>query len=220
MPLLRHLVPGLCGLLMFSSAQGAPTTVDFDSFPGMADTPGLSVPSASQLADQLLSTSGVSFRSATDYVAVVEHAGPTVSMPNVIGGVTADGLLSFGTPVHISFFDPSNSAVKAVTDFVSIRGDQVPLPGATATMEVFDVFGNPLATVSAPDSTTGLTLSLALPGIHSIRLTQSSASSYDGTIGFDNLQFDPVEPVPAPGAILLGTIGAGLVGWLRRRRTL
>lgn len=55
------------------------------------------------------------------------------------------------------------------------------------------------------------TLSLSAVGIDYI-LAYGSGNE---TVGIDNLQW-----IPAPGAILLGSLGVGLVGWLRRRRAL
>jgi hypothetical protein len=203
--------------LLTATAQAVEvTTIDFESVPGVSpvngflnDTP---VPPASRLNTQLLATHGVRFRSEAPnpgYVALIGlGGGHATSGSNGIGGVNTHNDIRYGVPAIISFFDPTSPNVAAVTDFVSIRADLFD-DGGPISLEAFDIHGNLLATDSVID-VGGPLLSVQVAGIHAVRLFDVGS-----TVGWDDLTFSTLRPVPEPSTRLLAL--AALPALVRRR---
>lgn len=201
-----------CSALLSTSVNAALIEINFDDtigfvFSGMSNTPGVTVPSGSQLSDELQSTTGAIFSSegGTSYVAVVDlgFAAHAPSAPNGIGGASLAGSLNYNVPIQVSFFDPGSPTTKAVTDFVSIIGDLIPAAGSMI-LKAYDVNGV-FINDDAKLDTGGTVLSISAAGIHYITVESSS-----GTVAFDNLSFNEVTAVPVPAAVWL--FGAGLIG--------
>jgi len=181
------------GLITFESIPGVTAMTSFIDGSDI-------VPSTGRLSTQLQMTSGVSFSSAAGYVAVVRlGSGNATSGVNGITGVNASDIITYNQPIVITFSMPGSPSTPAVTDFVSIRGDQSAATGS-ATMEAFDVSGALIGSVTALDVDGGLTLSLSVPNIHSVRLTQT-----EWDIAYDDLRFSPL----APGLSARPTANAG-----------
>ena len=192
----------------------------------MSNAPGASVPAASQLSSQYLDL-GVIFSSDAGYAAVVAHgAAPATPSPiAIIGGTTSTGSLSYTAPIVITFKQPGDATVQAVVDQVKILGDWIPLGSGTVSMEVYDIDGFLLTTVTDADtgpSGQGPELSYAAANIHRLIINGTS-----GTVGFDNLEFlnlrvpddGPGPAVPVPGTLPLALAGLTALGFARRRRS-
>jgi len=192
---LAVLVPAL---VLASGERAGAGVITFESVPGvtgMAFLDGMPVPLDARLGAQLQLSDGVSFSSIAGssivgYVALVNlGSGHATSGVNGIGGVDAANTLRYNSSILITFTLPGDPSSPAITNFVSIRGDQFAVVGGSATMEAFDVNGLSLGSVTAADVMGGLTLSLPMPNIHSILITQATGS----LIAFDDLTFNPLS---------------------------
>ena len=215
---------------MVGAAQAA-VTFDFDTL-----TPGLGDAAISAYMSSIYPGTVTALHAVVSNTNSGGIVGPPLGPDSFIKNAYSGGLnagrfeISFGIPILSAQFEAGVFGWSAVSwDYV---------------MEAYDKDGNPVGMSDGGGANMNL-----VPGAHAPYSYQISGNtwrfmtSYDfdiavlspllifddpvtrlvwhddqiGDVGIDTLA---VTPIPAPGAILLGGIGVGLVGWLRRRRTL
>ena len=198
--MMRKLV-SICILLVLMStgAANAAITLTFDELP-------------TQQVDGL-SYMGVTFGFKVDWVpstdAIYNGIGPgnlTYLQDPSLEGTTAGVLtLDFANPTDQLDFGVALNSYNAVsTAYVVKLYDSSYTPIGTFTGDT-----SPLVLWSEGQFTySGTRVRRAVIGFN-----DQAANRF----AIDNLT---INPIPAPGAILLGSFGLGLVNWLRRRRTL
>jgi hypothetical protein len=134
----------------------------------------------------------------------------------------------------VTFFVPGSTTPAYTNGFGAVFSD-VDLPNTTS-LQFFDVLGNPLGTFFVPAITGNETFSFlgvrfTTPGeqIGRVRIVSGNQILATGNNMTDLVVMDDFiygEPIaitapaaPEPATTLLMTVGFGLAGWYRRRRT-
>jgi hypothetical protein len=123
-------------------------------------------------------------------------------------GIDNYGITTTSGPDSLMTVVFTTEATEVTADWLTIFGNSI---YATA----YDSGGVALGTQSATGLSGTSYGSFTFSGLGNI--AEITFHDTNGMIGVGRLEF---EPVPVPGAILLGGIGIGCVSWLRRRKTL
>lgn len=167
---------------------------------------------------QALDNLGVSF--PFEDRGIIEFELPSLSGPLTGADLVLPVFSAMGPyPFTIDVFTYTGDGVLSLSDFnagslytsFAYSGESV------VTLDVTSFIGG---LYTSGDDYAGFNFQFAVPSTIALNGPYVSFGSLEhGPAAY--LAITPtVEPIPAPGAVLLTSIGAGFVGWLRRRRTL
>jgi hypothetical protein len=191
----------LCVLLCMGLAEAAQalTTLNFDAYADYQNLNGVDLGDVT-----LTSTTGIVEVLANNRFGASYNSSPNSIWMN--SWVTTDVLTgTFESPVtYVSLWAGDEGG----------DNDQWELHAYDAL-----IGGNLVGSVTSPVWNGAPYWQLAIPGAGIMRF-EAQWLGPAAPVAFDDLSFETGNAVPAPAAWLLGTLGAGLVGWIRRRQVL